>query len=84
MIDLAILNDYPLRDIEQTPASKETLDIMAPSYSPDKTVRGRSRSRSCSHSIRPRSQRATKLGWQRSKINKVSVVVNNQRMENAG
>ena len=46
MIDLAILNVYPLRDIKQTPASRETLDMVAPSYSLDKTVRSRSRSRS--------------------------------------
>ena len=78
MIDPAILNDYPLRDIEQTPASKETSDVVAPSHSPDKTVRGLSRS------MRPESQRATKPGRQRSKINKVSVVVNNRRMKNAG
>lgn len=78
MIDPAILNGYPLRDIEQTPASKETSDVVAPSHSPDKTVRGLSRS------MRPKSQRATKPGRQRSKINKVSVVVDNRRMENAG
>ena len=78
IIDPAILNDYPLRDIEQTPASKENSDVVAPSHSPDKTVRGLSRS------MRPESQRATKPGRQRSKINKVSVVVNNRRMKNAG
>lgn len=78
IIDPAILNDYHLREIEQTPASKESSDVVAPSHSPDKTVRGRSRS------MRPKSRRATKLGRQRSKINKVSVVVNNRRMENAG
>ncbi|KAJ5166057.1 hypothetical protein N7492_006353 [Penicillium capsulatum] len=77
MIDPEILNDYPLRDIEQTPASRETSDMVALSHSPEKTVRGRSRS------TRPRSQRAMKPGRQRSKIKKVSVV-NNQRMENAG
>ena len=56
MIDPEILNVYPLRDIEQTPASGETSDMVAPSHSPDKTVPGRSRS------IRPRSQRAMKPG----------------------
>ncbi|KUM61395.1 hypothetical protein ACN42_g5710 [Penicillium freii] len=75
-IDPAILGDYHFRDIEQTPASKDTCDVVAPSHSSDKTVRGRS--------MRPNSQRALKPGRQRSKVNKVSVVVDNRHINRTG
>jgi hypothetical protein len=72
-IDPAILNDYPFRDIEQAPARKETSDVVAPSRPSDKTVRGRS--------MQPKSPRVMKPGRQRSKIHKVSVVVDNRHMK---
>ncbi|CAG8908566.1 unnamed protein product [Penicillium egyptiacum] len=67
-IDPAILDDYHFRDIEQTLARKDTCDVVAPSRSSDKTVRGRS--------IRPKM----KPRRQRSKINKVSIVVDNRHV----
>ncbi|KAI2735145.1 hypothetical protein DTO013E5_9486 [Penicillium roqueforti] len=70
-IDPAILGDYHFRDIEQTPARKDT-DVVVPSRSSDKTVRGRS----MRPKMKPRRQ------W--SKINKVSVVVDNRHVNRTG
>ncbi|OKP09799.1 hypothetical protein PENSUB_4809, partial [Penicillium subrubescens] len=75
-IDPAILDDYHFQDMEPTPARKETSDVVAPSRSLGKSVRGRG--------MRPNSQRAMKPGRQQSKISKVAVVVDNRHMNRTG
>lgn len=56
-IDPAIVDDFHFRDIEQTPARKETSDAMA-ARSSNKTVRGRSKRLNSQNAMKPRQQRS--------------------------
>lgn len=75
-IDPAILDDYHFRNSEQPLAREEASDVMDSSRSSDKTVRD--------HSMPPNPQTATKPQRQRSKISKVSVVVDNRHLNRTG
>ncbi|KAJ5654990.1 hypothetical protein N7490_001993 [Penicillium lividum] len=70
-IDPAILDDYHSQDIEQTPTRNENSGVVSSPPSSGRSARD--------PSLRPRSQRATNPGRQRSKVSKVAVVVENQQ-----
>lgn len=75
-IDLAILDDYHSRDIKQTPTRNKNSGVISSSPSLDRSARD--------PSLRPRSQRGTNPQRQRSKVSKVTVVVDNRHINRTG